>query len=114
MYAVIAVSRLQFITKRWHSGIRNTYHRQPKRQLATHSQDHLRNDAAVSLENVAILNENPTNFVGNRSLNSVFGLTRPLTPNNEESLPWSGSTPPSRDMGLRNSNRNRFVAISFI
>lgn len=106
VYAVIAISRLQFITRRWHTGVRNTYH-QPKpqvpnvtvtRPLPTYM---LYRSGNVNVENVPVVH--PSN---NRPSNSAFVIQRPITPTNEDTLPWSGSTPPSRDMGLGSPNRN--------
>lgn len=116
MYAVIAISRLQFIRKRWHTGVRNTYHHHhrrspqmlnlPRQPPTTFSTTLFRpiNENVVPV----VLNENlPSVAASNRTLNSAFG--RPSTPSNEDTLPWSGSTPPSRDMGLRSPNRNGLV-----
>lgn len=122
VYAVIAVSRLQFITKRWHTGVRNTYHRHPRpqvpnnvtvtRPLVNYNQYRPMNVVNV-VENVPVFNnQNLSNVSSTLCSSSAFTVTRPITPVNEDVLPWSGSTPPSRDMGLTSPIRNRSVSLS--
>lgn len=117
VYAVISISRLQFITKRWHTGVRNTYHSHPTSQMPTvalpprEPSNFTSQYQPINTENVPVLN--PTNVLvggSNQASSSAFGIKRPVTPNSEENLIWSGSTPPSRDMGLRSPvRRNRLV-----
>lgn len=69
----------------------------------------------INVENVPVFNPTQNVVDGNdgpRS-NSAFVLPRPVTPSSEEHLPWSGSTPPSRDMGMRTPIKNRLVAMVF-
>lgn len=118
-FAIIAISRMTFIMRRWHSGVRNlshinsryirpTHHRIPTSKPPRPPSNLFQSGQPVS----------PTNFLTNvresagrmertRSdpQENKWVPARPKTPTNAESLPWSGFSPPSKDEGPGTSTK---------